>query len=170
MTDRIADIFFSAYWKFKWNGDDLKRRAHAMAVFERLSLDEQRRIQLDRLRALVDHARKEVPHCAATFAQAGIASGADLKTLDDLALLPVTRRSDVQAHGASMAARQGLPGARRARTRRAAPRGHPSRSCRTTSTMESRARDGTQGQGVVGQSNRGTRPRRSGARIATFPR
>jgi phenylacetate-CoA ligase len=66
---------------------------------EHQAMDPERRrtIQVERLRHLVDAAlQRPVPLFASKLSEAGIASAADLRDLDDLAGIPLTRKQDLR--------------------------------------------------------------------------
>ncbi|HEY2557762.1 MAG TPA: phenylacetate--CoA ligase PaaK [Diaminobutyricibacter sp.] len=62
---------------------------------ERLSRDELRALQLERLRWTVRHAYENVPLYTRKFDEAGVKPD-DIRTLDDLALLPFTTKDDLR--------------------------------------------------------------------------
>jgi phenylacetate-CoA ligase len=62
---------------------------------EKASIDELRRLQLDRLRWSLKHAYENVPHYRNSFDAAGVHPG-DLKNLSDLAKFPFTTKADLR--------------------------------------------------------------------------
>ncbi len=62
---------------------------------ERLSRDELRALQLERLRWTVRHAYENVPLYTRKFDEAGVKPD-DIRTLDDIALLPFTTKDDLR--------------------------------------------------------------------------
>src|SRR5262245_25433147 len=69
--------------------------------FERtqfLSADELRAIQEQRLRELLVHAYRNCPHYRERFEDAGIRPQ-DVRSLDDIPLLPVLEKADIQQQG-----------------------------------------------------------------------
>ncbi|MGI8578889.1 MAG: phenylacetate--CoA ligase PaaK [Nocardioidaceae bacterium] len=62
---------------------------------ERLSIDELRTLQLERMRATLSNVYTNVPHYRRAFNQAGV-KPADLATLTDLAKFPLTSKSDLR--------------------------------------------------------------------------
>ena len=57
-----------------------------------------RELQLERLRATVERSLERQPRFAARFAEAGIADAREIASLDDLARLPFSRKSDLREH------------------------------------------------------------------------
>jgi phenylacetate-CoA ligase len=89
----------------------LRRGDRALAryfqEFERtqfLSADELRRLQTDRLRALLFHAYSRCPFYHRRFDEAGL-SPADVRSLEDLRHLPALEKREIQEHAADMIAR-----------------------------------------------------------------
>jgi phenylacetate-CoA ligase len=68
-----------------------------------LPLEELRRLQLQRLQALVSHAYKNCPFYRERFSLAGLAP-ADICSLDDLKRLPVLEKIEIQEHRDQMVA------------------------------------------------------------------
>ncbi|MBD8021388.1 phenylacetate--CoA ligase PaaK [Brevibacterium gallinarum] len=62
---------------------------------ERMSLDELRALQLERLKASVRHAYENVEHYRRSFAEADVHPD-DIQSLEDLQKLPFTRKSDLR--------------------------------------------------------------------------
>ena len=58
-----------------------------------------RRLQLERLKKLLAHAARNVPYYRESFRRVGFEAG-DLKSISDLALLPVLDKSDLREHTA----------------------------------------------------------------------
>ena len=75
--------------------DDLRPRPDELEPIETASIDELRCLQLDRLRTSVQHAYDNVPHYRSSFDAAGVHPD-DVKSLDDLAKLPFTAKSDLR--------------------------------------------------------------------------
>ena len=65
---------------------------------ETLSRDELAALQLDRLRAVTDRVLHAQPPGAARLRAAGITAAADLRSLDDLAALPLLSKADLREH------------------------------------------------------------------------
>ncbi|HVW16676.1 MAG TPA: phenylacetate--CoA ligase [Solirubrobacteraceae bacterium] len=63
---------------------------------ERLPREEMRALQLERLRATIDHVLAHQPVLGPRVRASGVASGADLASLDDLARLPFTVKQDLR--------------------------------------------------------------------------
>ena len=76
---------------------DLSPRPGDLEPIETASADELRALQLDRLRWSVRHAYDNVGHYRASFDAAGVHPD-DIKSLDDLARLPFTTKSDLRAN------------------------------------------------------------------------
>src|SRR3954462_14490678 len=57
-----------------------------------------RELQLERLRATVAHTISSQPPMAARLVEAGIADAAEISSLEDLARLPFSRKSDLRDH------------------------------------------------------------------------
>lgn len=85
------------------------RGANTLEVLDRIrsepfvSREQALQRQLDRLQALVRHCHAHVPYYRGVFASIGFEPG-DLKTLADLAALPVLTKADVAAHAEAMVA------------------------------------------------------------------
>lgn len=82
--------------------------------FERtqwLSADELRALQWRRLHALLRHAYENCPYYAARFRRVGVHPD-ELRDLDDLRVLPVLEKADIQREGAALLARNVPEGAR----------------------------------------------------------
>jgi phenylacetate-CoA ligase len=62
---------------------------------EKTSIDELRRLQLDRMRWSLKHAYENVPHYRKSFDAAGVHPG-DLKSLSDLSKFPFTTKADLR--------------------------------------------------------------------------
>ena len=75
--------------------EDLGPRPDELEPIETASTDELRGLQLDRLRASVQHAYDNVPHYRTSFDAAGVHPD-DVKSLDDLVKLPFTAKSDLR--------------------------------------------------------------------------
>jgi phenylacetate-CoA ligase len=65
---------------------------------QRLSADELRALQESKLRSLVEHAYRNVPHYRSLFESVGLAPE-DVRTLDDLEHIPVSTKQDLRAAG-----------------------------------------------------------------------
>jgi 2-(1,2-epoxy-1,2-dihydrophenyl)acetyl-CoA isomerase len=74
---------------------DLSPRRGDLEPIEIASGDELRALQIERLRKSVRHAYDNVPHYRSAFGAAGVHPD-DVKTLDDLAKLPVTTKADLR--------------------------------------------------------------------------
>lgn len=72
------------------------RVAERLEAERNLSRDERLARQLERLRRIVSHAAETVPFYRESFARAGFAPG-DLKSLADLARLPLLSKDDIRA-------------------------------------------------------------------------
>jgi phenylacetate-CoA ligase len=79
---------------------------------------------LGKLRSLVTHAMAHVPFYRDRFREAGVRPDA-LRTPDDLASLPITRKADLRDSGAERAVADNLPAARRWRTVTSGSTGFP---------------------------------------------
>ncbi len=91
-----------ALWK---RGDAAQLRFQR--EFERtqfLSPEEIRRLQLDRLRALLFHAHENCPFYRRRFEQVGFAPGL-VRSLEDLRALPPLEKADIQEHGPDLIVR-----------------------------------------------------------------
>lgn len=75
--------------------DDLRPRPDELEPIETASIDELRCLQLERLRTSVQHAYDNVPHYRSSFDAAGVHPD-DVKSLEDLAKLPFTAKSDLR--------------------------------------------------------------------------
>jgi phenylacetate-CoA ligase len=75
--------------------EDLSPRPGDLESIETASVDELRALQTERLRKSVRHAYDNVPHYGSKFAAAGVHPD-DIKTLDDLAKLPLTAKADLR--------------------------------------------------------------------------
>jgi phenylacetate-CoA ligase len=73
------------------------RTTAGLEPIETASTDELRSVQLQRLRASIEHAYANVPHYRRRFEQAGVHPD-DLRTLDDLARFPFTTKADLRDH------------------------------------------------------------------------
>jgi phenylacetate-CoA ligase len=76
---------------------DYLRVASRLERERRLSLDERQARQLRLLRDIVAHAGRHAPYYRDAFARIGFESG-DLRTLDDLALLPILTKQAIRAN------------------------------------------------------------------------
>lgn len=65
--------------------------------FETMPRDELEKLQLERLRQVVDRVSARVPHYQQAFKEAGVGAD-DLKSLDDLRRLPFTQKEDLREH------------------------------------------------------------------------
>jgi phenylacetate-CoA ligase len=77
--------------------DDLSPRPDELEPIERASNEELRALQTDRLRWSLRHAYDNVPHYRGSFDGAGVHPD-DIKSLDDLSLLPFTTKADLREH------------------------------------------------------------------------
>ena len=66
------------------------------ATLETMPRDELRALQLERLRATIDRVLARQPPIAARLRAAGVESGTDIGSLDDLARVPFTLKSDLR--------------------------------------------------------------------------
>ena len=62
---------------------------------EKASIDELRKLQLDRLRWSLKHAYENVPHYRSAFDSTGVHPG-NLKSLSDLAKFPFTAKTELR--------------------------------------------------------------------------
>jgi phenylacetate-coenzyme A ligase PaaK-like adenylate-forming protein len=74
---------------------DLSPKPGDLEPIETASVDELRGLQVDRLRWTVRHAYDNVAHYRASFDVAGVHPD-DVKSLEDLALLPFTAKADLR--------------------------------------------------------------------------
>jgi phenylacetate-CoA ligase len=87
-------LFGATHWMMtKQVGEQLKELKES----QWLSLDKTRELQLSKLRKLVLHAYKHVPYYRDQMLKNGIAPD-DIRSLDDLARLPMLTKNDVRTH------------------------------------------------------------------------
>jgi phenylacetate-CoA ligase len=89
-----------------WRAGELAQMSY-LRQFERsqfLSAEEIRQLQWQRLRTLLEHAYNRCPFYRERFERAGMEPG-DLSGLDDLRVLPVLEKRDIQEQGERMVAR-----------------------------------------------------------------
>jgi phenylacetate-CoA ligase len=89
-------------WETHVRRRPVMRRWHELERTQWASRDELIAIQTAQLARLLEHAGTHVPFYRARFAEAGL-SPHDVRTLDDLAALPIVRRADLQQAGAAWA-------------------------------------------------------------------
>ncbi len=63
---------------------------------ETMGIDERKKIQLSRLRKMVDYCYNNVPFYKKKLGDAGINSGADIRTLEDIRYIPFTTKQDLK--------------------------------------------------------------------------
>src|SRR5438552_1115656 len=81
----------------RWRSGDYGEMRYLREFEETQFLPEEeiRALQLARLRTLLEHAYQQCPFYRERFQQAGLLPD-DIRTLDDLAALPVLEKSDIQ--------------------------------------------------------------------------
>src|SRR6266581_8892876 len=99
----VRNVFYPLALRRSGDADQL----HWLHEFERtqyLPPEELRRLQFCRLSALLSHAHARCPFYREQFGRAGLRPE-QMRTIEDLAALPVLEKSDLQRHGADMVAR-----------------------------------------------------------------
>jgi phenylacetate-CoA ligase len=122
-----------------WQTGELARLRY-LREFQRteyLSEAEIRRLQLERLQRLLEHAYRRCPFYRARFDQAGLAPG-DIRRLEDLSQLPILEKEDIQEHGERMVA-SGWPVADLVRNQTGGSTGQPITFYLNRDRLESRA-------------------------------
>lgn len=110
------------------------RALHRAMAWTRLDPEAVRRQQTERLRELLQHARKNVPHWRELFRARGFEPAA-LRGPEDLAALPVLTKADVRAAGARLLA-EGVPSSQLRERRTGGSTGEPLRFYVTRAEFE----------------------------------
>src|SRR3954468_21990515 len=98
----VRNLFYPLALRRSGDAEQL-RWLHEFERTQYLPSEELRRLQFCRLAALLSHAHARCPFYRERFDSAGFRLR-DLRSLEDLAQLPVLEKSDLQAHNASMVA------------------------------------------------------------------
>src|SRR5215471_1549063 len=130
----VRNVFYPLVMRRSGDADELRW----LREFERtqhLPPDELRRLQFCRLSALLSHAHARCPFYSERFDRVGFRPE-NVRTLEDLARLPVLEKSDLQRHSADMVAATG----RRMTWSPIRPAARPARPCRSSSARTACAR------------------------------